>query len=142
MLRTFCLFVLFGTLVGCSPADPDWNKADMQGSIGAYQKFIADHPNDPHAELARSRMQTLQDDLAWRQALSANTMDGYIHYIHIQPMGERTTEARERAADLELNAAQKPARASALEQAARRIARGAEHSGHRHVMVGSAESHP
>jgi hypothetical protein len=111
-----CLITV-STLVACSSSDSDWKKADTQGSVAAYQKFLADHPNDPHREQARSRVQALQDEQAWTLAAKVNTVDGFRQYVQIQPMGLHTTEARERAADLERAAAWKSAQASASEAA-------------------------
>ncbi len=106
-------FLTISTLMACSSSDSDWKKADTQSSIAAYQKFLADHPNDPHAEQARSRVQALQDEQAWAQAAKVNTVDGFRQYLQIQPMGLHTTDARERAADLERATAWKSAQASA-----------------------------
>jgi Domain of unknown function (DUF4396) len=67
ILRAIC-FVTISILMACSSCDSDWKTADTQSSIAAYQKFLADHPDDPHAEQARSRVQALQDEQAWAPA--------------------------------------------------------------------------
>jgi hypothetical protein len=116
ILRSMCLLTV-SALVACSSSDSDWKKADARGSEPAYRKFLTDHPNDPHAEQARSRVQALQDEQAWTQATKANTVDGFRQYVQMQPMGLHTTEAREQAADLERAAAWKSAQASANQAA-------------------------
>ena len=95
ILRGLCL-ATFAALVACSSPEADWKKADAQATIGAYQKFLTDHPNDSHAGQARGRIQALQDEQAWSEAQKANTAEAYKEYVDTQPNGIHATEAQER----------------------------------------------
>ena len=117
-------------LVACSSPEADWKKADTQGTIAAYQKFLTDHPNNAHAPQARSRIQALQDDQAWADAQKANTADGYKQYVDSQPNGMHTAEAQDRLTSLQRaaawQAAQADGKAPALQDFLQKYPQGSE----------------
>jgi cell division protein FtsN len=98
--------------MACSSSEGDWKRADTQGTIAAYQKFLADHPNDSHAQLARKRVHSLEDDQAWTLAQTTNTLDSLKQYIQTQPNGAHSSDAREGITGFERAAAWKTAQAS------------------------------
>lgn len=110
ILRGLCLAMVV-TLIACSSSEADWKKADAQGTIAAYQKFLTDHPKDSHAAQARGRIQALQDEQAWADAQKANTPDAYKQYVDTQPNGVHAGEAQQRMTGLQRAAAWKIAQA-------------------------------
>jgi outer membrane protein assembly factor BamD (BamD/ComL family) len=112
VLRGICLLGA-GTLIACSSSEGDWKTADTQGTIAAYQKFLSDHPNDSHAEQARNRVHSLEDEQAWALAQTNNTLDSFEQYIQAQPNGAHSADARERITGFERAAAWKTLQASA-----------------------------
>ena len=88
------------TLLGCSSSQSDWNQANSQGTVAAYQTFLNKYPNDPHDADARQRIQTLQDDQAWSTAQSANTADAYQKYLSDEPSGSHVQEAHDKLTGL------------------------------------------
>jgi len=90
-----------GTLVACSSSESDWNQANTQGTIAAYQAFLTKHPNDPHDAAAQQRIQTLQDDQAWMTAQTANSLQGYQQYLASEPMGAHAQEAQTQITNLQ-----------------------------------------
>jgi outer membrane protein assembly factor BamD (BamD/ComL family) len=112
IVRVTCLFIL-GTLVACSSAETDWKTADSQATVAAYQKFLTDHPNDSHAELARNKIHTLEDEQAWAQAGKTNTADSFRQYVQAQPNGVHLQEANDRITGFERADAWKTAQADA-----------------------------
>jgi outer membrane protein assembly factor BamD (BamD/ComL family) len=100
------------TLVGCSSAQSDWNTANTQGTVAAYQTFLTQHPNDPHDAQARQRIATIQDDQAWMAAQNANTVASYQQYLASQPMGSHAQEAQEKITGLQRAAAWQDAKAA------------------------------
>jgi outer membrane protein assembly factor BamD (BamD/ComL family) len=101
------------TLIACSSSEGDWKKADTAGTIASYQKFLTDHPNDSHAEQARNRVHSLEDEQAWTLAQTSNTLDSFKQYIQTQPNGAHSADARERMTGFERAAAWKTLQASA-----------------------------
>ena len=89
------------TLLGCSSSEGDWNQANSQGTIAAYQAFLTKYPNDPHDADARQRIQTLQDDQAWTTAQNANTSDAYQKYLSDEPSGAHVQEAHDKLTSLQ-----------------------------------------
>lgn len=110
ILRGLCLVTL-AALIACSSPEADWKKADTQGTIAAYQKFLTDHPKDSRADQARARIQTLQDEQAWADAQKGNTADAYKQYVDTQPNGIHVTEAQERMTSVQRADAWKAAQA-------------------------------
>ena len=95
LIRGLC-FLTAATLLACSSAQGDWTQATSQNTVTAYQTFINQHPDDPHAADARQRIQTLQDNQSWMNAQTTNTVDSYQQYIAAEPNGAHVQEARNR----------------------------------------------
>jgi hypothetical protein len=93
--------VAAGTLVACSSSESDWNQANTQGTVTAYQDFLTKHPNDPHDAAAQQRIQTLQDDQAWMTAQTGNTLQSYQQYLASEPMGAHAQDAQTHITDLQ-----------------------------------------
>ena len=90
-----------GALVACSSAESDWNQANQQGTIAAYQDFLNKHPNDAHDAAAQQRIQTLKDDQDWMTAQNANTLQSYQQYLASDPMGAHAQDAQTRITNLQ-----------------------------------------
>jgi outer membrane protein assembly factor BamD (BamD/ComL family) len=112
VLRGICL-IGAGALIACSSSEGDWKKADTDGTVASYQKFLTDHPNDSHAEQARNRVHSLEDEQAWTLAQTSNTLDGFKQYIQTQPNGAHSADAHERMTGFERAAAWKTLQATA-----------------------------
>jgi enterochelin esterase-like enzyme len=88
-------FVLAGALLlalaGCHSAQQiAFDTARTKNSIEGWQHYLAQYPSSteaPQAKAALSRLQQeqetrqLQDERAWREALTANTVDAYRKYL-------------------------------------------------------------
>jgi hypothetical protein len=111
-----CLAVT-ALLTACGRAESDWKKADSQNTVAAYQGFLQQHADSPHASVARERVNTMQDDEAWTAAKATNTTDGYQHYMDSQPKGVHEAEATKEITDLKRAAAWKVAQAANAESA-------------------------
>jgi hypothetical protein len=98
-------------LVACSSTESDWSKASSAGTLAAYQQFLMLHPDGAHAQEARARIQSLQDDQAWTLAQNANTQQSLQQYLQQQPNGAHAAEARTRLSDLQRGAAWQQAQA-------------------------------
>ncbi|HEX5206999.1 MAG TPA: SPOR domain-containing protein [Steroidobacteraceae bacterium] len=94
-----------GALVACSSPNADWQKANQQNSVAAYQQFIQQHPNDARVEQARNRINALKDEQAWATAQSANTLDGYQQYLQQEPNGMHAADAQDKVTGLQQDAA-------------------------------------
>jgi cell division septation protein DedD len=91
-----CVFLLAGaTLVACSSAQSDWQRASVSNTVAAYQTFLDKHPNTPQSVRARNRIRDLEDQQAWAQAQQANTVLAYQDYIQRIPPGSHVAEAKD-----------------------------------------------
>jgi hypothetical protein len=104
-------------LAACSSSEADWNQANTQGTVAAYQAFLNKHPNDQHDAAARQRIQTLQDDDAWKSAQTTNTVESYQQYITAQPNGAHVQDAHDRITGFERASAWQTAKATGTEAA-------------------------
>lgn len=99
-----CL-VTVGALAACSSPNADWQKANQQNTVAAYQQFIQQHPNDARVEQARNRINALNDEQAWSTAKSANTLDAYQQYLQQNPNGMHAADAQDKVNSLQQDAA-------------------------------------
>ncbi|HEX4024649.1 MAG TPA: SPOR domain-containing protein [Steroidobacteraceae bacterium] len=104
-------------LAACSSSEADWNQANTQGTVAAYQGFLSKHPNDQHDAAARTRIQTLQDDEAWKSAQTTNTVDSYQQYVTAQPNGAHVQDAHDRITGFERASAWQSAKTDGSEAA-------------------------
>ncbi len=103
-LLVLCV-ITAGVLAACSNPTADWQKANQQNSIAAYQQFIQQHPNDARVAQARDRINALQDEQAWTTAQSTNTLDGYQQYLQQEPNGMHAADAQDKVNSLQSDAA-------------------------------------
>ncbi len=94
-----------GALAACSSPNADWQKANQQNTVAAYQQFIQQHPNDARVEQARNRINALNDEQAWSTASSANTLDAYQQYLQQEPNGMHAADAQDKINSLQQDAA-------------------------------------
>ena len=94
-----------GVLAACSNPNADWQKANQQNTVAAYQQFIQQHPNDARVQQARNRINALNDEQAWNTAQSANTLDAYQQYLQQEPNGMHAADAQDKINGLQSDAA-------------------------------------
>ena len=94
-----------GALAACSNPSADWQKANQQNTVAAYQQFIQQHPNDARVAQARNRISALNDEQAWSEAQKANTLDAYQQYLQQQPNGMHAADAQDKVNSLQQDAA-------------------------------------
>lgn len=94
-----------GALAACSSPNADWQKANQQNTVAAYQQFIQQHPNDARVEQARNRINALNDEQAWTTAKNANTLDAYQQYLQQEPNGMHAADAQDKVNSLQQDAA-------------------------------------
>jgi hypothetical protein len=96
-------------LLACSSSEADWQKATATNTIGAYQDFLKQHPNGTHADEARGRIHSIEDEQAWMAAINTNTQQSFAQYLRDQPNGMHAQEARDRVTGFQRAAAWKTA---------------------------------
>jgi outer membrane protein assembly factor BamD (BamD/ComL family) len=97
--------IMAGALAACSNPSADWQKANQQNTVAAYQQFIQQHPNDSRVAQARNRINALQDEQAWTTAQNANTLDAYQQYLQQEPNGMHAADAQDKITGLQQDAA-------------------------------------
>jgi len=103
-LLVLCV-ITAGALAACSNPTADWQKANQQNTVAAYQQFIQQHPNDERVSQAHNRINALQDEAAWSTAQSTNTLDGYQQYLQQEPNGMHAADAQDKVNGLQADAA-------------------------------------
>src|SRR6185437_9825187 len=83
----------------------DWQKANQQNTVAAYQQFIQQHPNDARVQQARNRINALNDEQAWNTAKTANTLDAYQQYLQQEPSGMHAADAQDKVNSLQQDSA-------------------------------------
>jgi len=101
------------SVIACSSSEADWQQATTANTIGAYQDFLKQHPNGQHADEARSRIRSIEDDQAYVAALNSNTQQSFEQYLRNHPSGAHAQEARDRITGFERAAAWKAAQSEA-----------------------------
>lgn len=97
--------IMAGALAACSSPNADWQKANQQNTVAAYQQFIQQHPSDARVEQARNRINALNDEQAWNTAKTANTLDAYQQYLQQEPNGMHAADAQDKVNGLQQDAA-------------------------------------
>ncbi len=92
-------------LLACSSTEADWQKASSANTVAAYQDFLKDHPNGQHADEARTKIHSLEDDQAWMDAMTTNTEAGFQQYVKAEPSGAHVQEAQDKITGFERAAA-------------------------------------
>ena len=103
-------------LTACGSAKYEWSQASTINTIAAYQTFLSEYPNDPHAVEALSRIAKLGDDQAWSAAQVASSEQGYQQYLTAEPNGAHASAARDEIAARDRVAAWRAAQANATPQ--------------------------
>jgi hypothetical protein len=99
-------------LLACSSTEGDWQKAATANTVAAYQDFLKEHPNGQHADEARSKIHSLQDDAAWMDAMNTNSEAGFEQYLKAEPDGSHAQEAKDKITGFERAAAWQTASAA------------------------------
>lgn len=84
-----------------------WEESESAGSIEAYRRYLAQFPVGKNKEnalaaIARIEQQNAdaaarrQDQIAWQQALSTNTLQSYQQYLSQQPNGASVGQAQQK----------------------------------------------
>ncbi len=101
-IRTLALpLVLAALMAGCNGQGAAWQDAQQADTVPAYQQFLDDYPDSPHAGDARQRLQALQRAQSWAQATQADTIDAYQKFLGEYSSGDEVDQARQRLAELQ-----------------------------------------
>ena len=111
VLGLFLAASLTALLLACSSTEADWQQASSANTATAYQDFLKQHPNGQHADEARNRIHSLEDDQAWTTAMNTNTQESYQQYLSAQPNGTHAQEARDHITGIQRADAWKSAQA-------------------------------
>lgn len=111
------VLVLATALLACSSTESDWSKAQAANTAAAYQDFLKQHPDGPHAQEARDRVQKMEDDHAWADAQKSDTVEAYQQYLQQEPTGAHAHDAQTQITSLQSASAWKTAQAANTEPA-------------------------
>jgi hypothetical protein len=117
-------------VAACGTAQKDWTNTRTENTLSGYQAFLDKHPQDEHAQEARTRIAALQDEAAWKTAQAGNSSDSYQAYLQAEPSGGHVQAARDLLAGLDRANAWKTAQsdgsATALQAFLQKYAQGPE----------------
>ncbi len=103
-IRILCLMLIL-TLVACDRQGAQWEEAEQEDTIAAYEAFVERYPDSSNAERARSRIDTLRAERAWTEAGQRGTIEAYREFLEAHPDAANADEARARLQTLEREAA-------------------------------------
>lgn len=107
IVRTALLFLLISTL-GCA-GSAAYKRATAADTPDAYRAYLAEHPQDDHADAARLRLAELEFDNASR----VHTVVAYKRFLDQFPDAPQADDAKKRLEALRFNAAQEKGTAAA-----------------------------
>jgi len=102
--RILCLMLVL-TLAACDRQGAQWEEAQQEDTIAAYEAFVERYPDSPNAEQARRRIETLRAEQAWATAQQRDTIEAYRDFIEDHPDAADAEDARARLESLEREAA-------------------------------------
>lgn len=82
------------TICGCATTKRDWQEANRQGTIMAYEQFLQKHPDAKQASMAKRRLAKLREKEDWEKADSMNTISGYNEFIDKHPQSKNVHQAK------------------------------------------------
>jgi len=82
-------------------AELAYQKATGEGTMAAYEDFLARFPDSPHASQVRKLAARLNDDKAWSKIRARNTIAAYESYLIAFPKGSYAAQARRKLAALQ-----------------------------------------
>jgi ankyrin repeat protein/outer membrane protein assembly factor BamD (BamD/ComL family) len=86
------IVILIG-LFGCATTKRDWQEANRQGTIEAFEKFLQKHPSTEQANDARRLLPEMRADEDWSQVKVTNTIDAYEEFISKYPRSKHIKQA-------------------------------------------------
>lgn len=92
-------------LVACDRQGADWEEAQQEDTIAAYEAFVESYPDSPNAEQAQNRIETLRAERAWTDAQQRGTIQAFRAFLEAHPDAATADEARDRLQTLEREAA-------------------------------------
>lgn len=96
-------------VAGCSSQQSDWQHAQQQNTVAAYQKFIKQYPDSEHVQDAKQQiahikqqreMQQARAD--WQQARQMNTKVAYQQFLQTHPDSQYADQARQQLQQMQL----------------------------------------
>jgi ankyrin repeat protein len=104
--RFLCVTGLLAAFVvclgGCASAQRDWKQASEEGTIPAYERFVAEYPESEFTFQANAKLAELRADRAWNTATEANDIAAYEGFLSDHGRARQAGEARNRLAKLQL----------------------------------------
>jgi hypothetical protein len=95
-------------LAGCGHQKEDWQQAQQQNTVAAYQNFAQKYPDSDEAKQARQRIaqikQQQQEQADWRSAQQANSIESYQQFLQKHPDSSHADRARQSVANLQRQA--------------------------------------
>ncbi len=90
IIRWAALVAFIVTLASCSFEKRDWEKAESENTIQAYETFLEKYPKSTFADTARLKI----EELEFNEAESKNTIEAYEAFLKKYPAGEHASKAR------------------------------------------------
>lgn len=96
-------------IAGCSSQQSDWQHAQQQNTVAAYQKFIKQYPDSDHVQDAKQQIahikqqrEVQQARADWQQAEQMNTKVAYQQFLQSHPNSQYTDQAHQRLQQMQI----------------------------------------
>ena len=103
-LNISILFAIFLTM--CSSPESDWQKAEENNTIEAYQSFLNKYPESSYASEVQEKIGKLIFESDWQKAEGNNTIEAYQSFLNKYPESSYASEVQEKIGRLIFDEAQ------------------------------------
>jgi outer membrane protein assembly factor BamD (BamD/ComL family) len=95
-------------LSGCSSQEGDWQQAQQQNTVQAYQQYIQQYPQSDHVAAARQQIAHIQQQKEmqqaradWQRAQQANTPQAYQQFLQQHPDSQFAANAKQQVQQMQ-----------------------------------------
>jgi len=86
LIPVLLFFFIFSS---CSTQKEDWENAESENTIAAYESFLKQHPKGKYVDSANVKI----EELIWQSTLKDNSINGYEAYLKQYPEGKYADSA-------------------------------------------------
>jgi len=102
LLATTALLMAMAVVGGCDREGRAWEEAQKTNTTSAYDGYLKEYRDSPHAAEAEQRLAALRAAALWKETTGADSAEAYRRYLDAFPDGAQAGEARARLDQLEV----------------------------------------
>jgi outer membrane protein assembly factor BamD (BamD/ComL family) len=104
--------IIILAFIGCATVQWDWENAQSENTVQAYQEFIEKHPSSEWTDIAKHKM----EEADWERAESLDITQMYEEFLAKYPSSDHADVARQKTEKLDWSKAEKTSTIQAYQQ--------------------------